>query len=350
MHPFFNVRIIMKKYISLSLVLLVFLASCKKEVDMSNTSDPVVRVIDISHGFGSAGSNYIGSVEPAKKADLNSKHTGTLVEIFVRQGQYVSAGQPIARIESQSISSAAEAANAALRQAEDGLRRLTQVHDAKAVADVKMVEVETKVAQARAAAASANQALSECTIRAPFSGVVSELPLERGVEVSPLDLIATVMDLSSKEIEVSIPENEISSVSIGDSARVEISAINRSLTAVVSEKSMVGTALSHTYKCRLKPLQRDSGNLMMPGMICKVFSAKSDSQQDIIIPADVVKMDSRGKYVWTVSEGVVSKKYISLGRYVRKGVVVEDGLSAGDQVIVEGMQKVSTGMHVTVTK
>lgn len=326
-------------------------ASCKKEVDMSNTSDPVVRVMVISDGSGFVGSNYIGSVEPAKKADLFSKHSGTLVELYVRQGQRVSAGQAIARIESHSISSAAEAANATLRQAEDALRRLSQVHDAKAVADVKMVEVETKVAQARAAAASANQALSECTLRAPFSGVVSDLSLERGVEVSPLDRIATVMDLSSKEIEVSIPENEINSVSIGDSALVEISAISRTLRAVVSEKSMVGTALSHTYKCRLRPLDRDSGNMMMPGMICKVYSAQSAQHRDIIIPAEVVKMDSQGKYVWTMDDnGLVAKKYITLGKYIRKGVVVESGLLPGDQLIVAGMQKVSTGMKVSIEK
>ena len=72
------------------------------------------------------------------------------------------------------------------------------------------------------------------------------------------------------------------------------------------------------------------------------------SGEGVIIPASVVRTDAEGRYVWLVVDGKVEKRYISVGGFAGKGISVTQGLEAGEQVITEGTQKVSSGMKVSV--
>ena len=84
----------------------------------------------------------------------------------------------------------------------------------------------------------------------------------------------------------------------------------------------------------------------MPGMVCKVtFSGTEDA---LVIPAAVVRTDKDGRYVWIVEDGKVRKRHVAPGGFSGKGVIITDGLVSGDRVICEGMQKVSSGMAVSV--
>jgi hypothetical protein len=57
-------------------------------------------------------------------------------------------------------------------------------------------------------------------------------------------------------------------------------------------------------------------------------------------------MDSNGKFVWIVKDGVVGRSYVTVGGYQEQGVLISSGLEPGDKVIVKGAAKVSTGMKV----
>jgi multidrug efflux pump subunit AcrA (membrane-fusion protein) len=57
-------------------------------------------------------------------------------------------------------------------------------------------------------------------------------------------------------------------------------------------------------------------------------------------------MDSNGKFVWSVTDGVVGRKYVTVDGYQEQGVIISEGLEPGDKVIVKGAAKVSTGMKV----
>ena len=125
---------------------------------------------------------------------------------------------------------------------------------------------------------------------------------------------------------------------------VEVPALGGArFQAVVKTKGVSASPLSHSYSCTLSPSGQVEG--LLPGMVCKVYR-DSEGAGGIIVPASVVRTDGNGRYVWTVADGKVVKKYIVTGKFAGKGVAVEDGLEAGDRVIVEGSQKVSSGMKV----
>ncbi len=333
-------------------VAIVLLPSCKDlplvGTDTARREPVSVCVQDITIVSSNPSSGYVGTVEPSRTALISSRHSGTLATLEVRKGERVSKGQVIATVESQSVKSAYDMAQASLAQAEDGYRRARQVHESGSIADVKMVEVDSKLKQARAAAEAASKALEECTIRAPFDGVVNEIFAEEGVSVDPLGPVARLVDISSPEIRFAIPENEIRTVSEGQKVSIEIGALRISgIPARIESKGVVASPLSHCYECTAALQDTIPG--LMPGMVCKV-SLSGGGVSGAVIPSSIVRTGGDGRYVWLVRDGIVYRQSIRVGGFSGKGVLVTDGLAEGDQVIVRGYQKVSSGMKVKIER
>lgn len=314
-------------------------------IHKEKTAAPVpVKVITASAGEFISSSNYVGRVEPSKSAVVLSQYPGTLVELNVEKGSKVTKGTVIAKIDSESLRSAYEIAKSSLAQAEDGYERLEKVYGNGSVTEVKMVEIRTKLDQARAAEKAARQALEQCEIKAPFSGVIGELYCHKGEMLTAAAPIVQILDIGSVEIHFSVPEKEYSHISLGDKAEVEIPALERTVAGSVAVKGISASALSHAYDFTLKNI--DESNLLIPGMVCKV-RVVSASDKLIVIPASAVMTDMEGRYVWGVDfEDKVCKRYVTVNGYADKGVVLSGGIEEGDRIIVEGSRKVSTGMKV----
>ena len=342
----FTVCLVCPALLALSAAAAVSGCSSGKDKDM--TREPVpVRVIEIKEQAGTGGSSYVGTVEAAKTAVLSCSYAGTLRDLRVSEGDAVRKGDTIAVIESQNVISAKQMADAVLAQAEDGYERLSMVYESGSVAQVKMVEVQTQLSRARASAQAAQKALDDCTVKAPFDGVIGEVFAEQGVDMNAIEPLVRLMDISSVEISFSVPEKEIGSVSTGDMFMVGVPALDGpGFTASVKSKGISASRLSHSYECMLIPSVNVAG--LMPGMVCKIYRMAEEGRC-VVIPASVVRTDGTGRYVWTVSpDSRVEKKYITVGGFSGKGIIVDSGLEEGEKVITEGTQKVSGGMKVKI--
>ncbi|MCM1177338.1 MAG: efflux RND transporter periplasmic adaptor subunit [Clostridium sp.] len=307
-----------------------------------------VKVIEVSMDGSAATKTYIGTVHPARSTVLSCSHSGTLVELNARQGQHVRQGDVIAVINSQGVKSSLDIAAATLQQARDGYRRAKSVHGSGSMADVKMIEVETQLRQAEAAYAAAEKAYSDCTIKAPFSGAIGEVYAEAGVEMSVAGPIVKIMDISSVEIRFPVPEGEINSVRTGTGAIIGIQAIEKENIPVrITSKGIAASALAHTYECTAVPDARIDG--LMPGMVCKVRIPGGNSRS-AVIPSSVIKTDASGRYVWAVKDLKAVRLPVVTGGFSGNGVIISEGLQAGDLVIVEGARKVSSGMKVKIVE
>lgn len=308
-------------------------------------AEPVpVKVISVKKSDVKANTSYIGRVEPSKSAVVLNPFPGTLTEFNVTKGRKVAKDAVIAKINSESLQSAYDIAESALEQAEDGFERVEKVYGSGSVTEVKMVEVRTKLEQARAAERSARQALEDCSVKAPFSGVIGEVYCQKGEHLSAASPLVQILDVESIEIHFSVPESEYSDILVGAKAEIEVPALRKTVSGTVAVKGVSASALSHSYDFTLKNISESYS--LMPGMVCKVrIGRKGDGA--IVIPASAVLTDMEGRYVWGVSpDDKVCKTRVNVGGYAGQGVVIAEGLQEGDRVIVEGSRKVSTGMKV----
>lgn len=317
-----------------------------RRTDVPKVAVPV-NVMTVSEKEGGVYDIYVGRVEASKSVIVSPRYGGQLETLEVRQGSHVAEGQLLARIDSRAVKSSQEMAQATLHQAEDGYERLGKVYERGGVAQVKMVEMETQLAKARASAAAADSALEECFIKAPFAGTVAELYVEQGTDVSVAEPLLRIVDASSLEVHIPVPESEIGHMHIGQEAFMQVPALGLDdIPIKVKTKGIVASSVSHTYDCILVPLSPVAG--LLPGMVCRV-SVRRSGAPAVVIPASVVLTDMEGRYVWTVDEDdIVQKTRVVVDGFSGDGVVVSCGMEEGDRLITHGVSKVSSGMKVRV--
>ena len=335
----------MRKLILACLALIA--VSCADKATKKNIEkEPVnVGVLTVAPMSAQHYNVYVGEINASGSAVISTNHVGILETINVEQGTHVKKGDVLAEVISKNVQAAYEMSHATLRQAEDGYERVKKVHESGTVADVKLVEIETQLAKARAAAKSSEESMEECKVKAPFNGTVSDVLVEKGVYVNPGTPIIKLVDLSTIEIAIPVPEGEIGRIRIGQKALIDVPALNiTGIEAHVALKGVTAASPSHTYRCTLVPEKKQTN--LYPGMVCKVRLSEVSDSLRIRIPASAVEMDSNGKFVWSVTDGVVGRKYVTVDGYQEQGVIISEGLEPGDKVIVKGAAKVSTGMKV----
>ena len=340
-----------KRIVIATLWLIPFLTGCQGNEEKLKVHEPVkVKVVSVQTETYASPKRYSGTVEEKNGTSLSFATAGTVQTIHVRLGQQVNARQLIATLDPTSTQNSYQAAQAVLEQAEDAYRRMKELHDKGSLPDMKWVEVQSKLEQARSMEQIAKRKLDDCKLYAPFPGIIAEKSMEAGENVAPGMSVARLVTASSLVVKISVPETEMSSVQTGQKAEVTIKSLEgETFIAQIIEKGVVANPLSRTYEVKLKLEKSDEA--IMPGMVAEVSLRpyKTDSRNLCVIPAHIVQIDERNQsFVWSVKDGKAHKSIIVCDEYMADGVIVSSGLSANDSIIVEGQQKVCEGTEVTL--
>ena len=301
-----------------------------------------VQQIDTMGGL--VRNSYPGYLEEGNSVDISFKYGGTLQTLNVKEGSMVRKGQVLARVASPQMESTQRSAQATLEQAQDAYDRLKKVHDNGSLPEIKWREMVANLEKAQAALDLANAMLADNTVTAPFDGTVNNLNVVKGESITPLKPVMRIISTEGLVVKISVPENEIAKVHIGDEAQILIPALDdRRCKGHIIEKNMTASLLTHSYP--VKVLIDDRDEAFTPGMIAKVVLS-ADVDNGIVIPANAVLINNDGKFVWVAKDGRATRQSITISGYSGTGVVVSEGLHSGDIVIVEGYQKISEGMKV----
>ena len=287
-------------------------------------------------------SRYVGEVIANRETPLSMQSTGRVIMLGCHDGERVSKGQVLVRIDSTQAVNALRSAEASLRHAQDGYDRAKKVHAKGGVTDQQMVEIESQLTQARSMVASAKRLVEECTLYAPFDGVVSGFNLSVGQTVAPGIQLFSVLDITSLSIRFGVPEDEINQLT-ETTGEVEVPAAGVVLPIRITEKSVSANPLTHSYAVTAKIT--GGTNVLMPGMVGKV-TMDAASTGDIVIPAHCVLLMPKGPTVWVIENGKAARRDITVSGYHANGVQVSSGLKAGDTLVVEGYQKLYKGCSV----
>lgn len=229
-----------KEFAIASLWLIPFLTGCQGDVEKPKANEPVkVKAVVVKDDAYVNLMRYSGTVEEENGTSLSFSVAGTIKTMNVRLGQHVSAGQLIATLDPTSMQNSHKVAHAALEQAEDASRRMKELHDKGSLPDMKWVEVQSKLEQARSMEQIARRNLDDCRLRAPFSGIIAEKSMEADENVAPGMPVARLVTASSLVVRISVPEAEMRSVRTGQKADVAVTAIGgEKIAARVVEKGL----------------------------------------------------------------------------------------------------------------
>lgn len=325
------------------------MCGCKHKADTPTVAPPVkVDIMVVNDSARISSTAYSGTVVAANSTTVSFSVPGTIDKLYVEEGQRVAKGQMLGKLKGGDYQNALNIANAQLAEAEDAYARLKKLHDANALPEIKWVEMEQKLKQARNAADIASRALDETMLRSPLSGVVSRKIADQGQNVAPIQPVYEIVTTDRLDVEISIPENEIGRIAVGQKARVNVGE-GQPVETKVSQKSVVADPLTRTYKVKID-LPSGVGQLL-PGMVVNVALVSDGEATTIVVPSQAVNLGNDNQtYVWVVRDGRAERRKVMCDELAVGGVVVNTGLEPGDSVIVSGMQKVGSGSLVSVTE
>lgn len=356
---------------------LFLLASCGRSEQGAQELLPVkVRTEKIMPSGANATSFYSGTVEEENTSALSFSVMGTVKTVNASTGMPVRKGQLLATVDETAIRSSYNAAKASLAQAEDAYERMKKVYDKGSLPEIKWIEIQSKLQQARSMEEMARKNLSDCKLYAPFSGVISGKEIEIGQNVTPGVPVIHIVSGKNANVKISVPENEIYKVHKGQKALIIVPALdNLTLSGEVAEKGVQANPLSRSYEVKLRirsladateqpsPTPASSQpedtsassrpsagyglNDVMPGMITEVALTGPDDRQQVMVPADILQLDECNQYfVWLKKDNKAVKQTVQCGEFTAKGVVILSGIHIGDEIITQGQQKVCEGTPV----
>lgn len=330
-----------------ALPLAVFLSGCS-HTESTSTKDPVkVKTCIVEQTTIESTQSYPGTIEETSGSSISFSTIGTVSNILVHEGQKVRKGQLIGSLDETTLKSAYSTAEAMLSQAKDAYNRMKQLHDNNSLPEIQWVEVQSKLRQAQSAEEIARKNLSDSKLYAPFSGVVAKRSVDDGENVIPGQEVVKLVKIDNVKVSVPIPENEISRISIGDKVEIVVPALNnRTFTGTIVEKGISAYPITRTYD--IKASVNNSEGVLMPGMLCSLYLDNITNSQLIVIPSNVIQLDENNNtIVWINEGGKAKKRIVTTGILSDKGMQIVSGLNTGEELIIDGFQKVSEDMTVS---
>lgn len=331
----------MKQRIILSVAVLlgIMMTGCSesqpKQIEIFNVTAQKVRMVNQNMNGA-----YIGMAEASLSTPLSFQSIGQVEAVKVSEGDFVIKGQLLAVLDSRNAGNALRISEAKEKQAQDAYNRLESVYKNGSLTEIKWVEMQANLEQAQAMKQISLKSYNDCKLYAPFSGYIGKRNIEPGMSVTPGLPVFNLVKIEKIFVSISVPENEIAKIKKNQIADIEVSALdNKRFSGQVEEIGVVADIISHTYKVRIAV--NNSDLQLKPGMVSNVFLSYDNSAKYPIIPLKAVLTDeNNNKYIFVVTPNNHALiKQVKLGKLSDAGVVILDGLSPTDLVIVEGNHK-----------
>lgn len=299
---------------------------------------------------GEGTQTYVGIVEESEATAVSFTSMGVVKRLLVSEGQAVSKGQLIAEMDDTQARNLLSGAEAQMTQANDALQRYGLLHENGSLPEVQWVEIQSKVAQAKAQLEVARKNLADCRLTAPVSGIVGNKQVGAGETALPSQAVVSILNINTVKVKVAIPEAEISDISANTPSYIKVDAVNRQFNGGTIEKGVQADALTHTYDIRINV--KNVGHLLLPGMVSSVTFTPASGQaaeaRQLTVPVTSVQKKASGKlFLWVVGDdNAAHRTDVTIGATMGNRVVITSGVSAGQCIVTEGYHKLSEGTKV----
>ena len=234
------------KKVFLMLLSVLLLSSCGGKKEPNVKAPTRVKTQVVSPDMVDNAQTYVGIVEEREATAVSFTGMGVVKRMLVNEGQAVSKGQLIAEMDDTQARNLLSGAEAQMTQANDVFERYKMLHDNGSLPEVKWVEVQSKVAQAKSQLQVARKTLADCRLIAPVSGIIGKKMIGAGETAMPSQAVVSILDISTVKVKVAVPEAEVGGINANTPTSIKVEAINGSYQGGQSEEGVQGDALTHT--------------------------------------------------------------------------------------------------------
>lgn len=289
---------------------------------------------------------YSGLIEAEADVSLAAEQGGRIEWLGAEKGESVKAGQPLLRVDSRLYAAAAERAEADARQASADLRRLEDLRRTGAVSESELDNMRTRADMARIGLQEARVQLDKCEQKSPIDGVVVDRTVEVGEFATPGAPAFHLAAIDRVKVRCDIPERDIFAVKEGREVPFTIASLpGRTFIGKITFIAPAAEKRSNTF--RVEMLMDNADHLLKPGIIVNVALTRRVLKNALTVPLEAL-IPTKGQYVvYVVERGHAVRRVVNLAVVAGTQAVVQDGLKAGDRVVVDGQRRLSDGVPVS---
>jgi len=287
----------------------------------------------------------VGTSRALQSIEIHPATSGEVIAVHFAPGEQVARGEVLVELERREEELAVALAEVRLEDAKRLYDRYRRSADSGAVLPTTVDAARTAVDSAEIELERAKVALDFRTIRAPFAGYVGITDVDPGDRINPDTIVTTLDNRSALLVSFEAPESLSGQVAVGD--EVSVAPWNAREPAAWGTVEDIGSRIdpqTRTFVVRAR-VDNDSDTLR-PGMSFRVGMDLVGTPFPVVAET-AVQWGADGAYVWSVANGIVERVPVSIVQRKQGSVLIDTELESGSLVVIEGTQRMRSGIEVT---
>lgn len=292
------------------------------------------------------GLSAVGSLRSDESVVLRPEVAGRIQTIEFKEGQPVTRGQTLIRLDDSVPRAELAQARANLTLAQSHYRRAVELQGKGFVSQQARDESASTLKVQEAAVALAQARLDKMTISAPFGGIVGLRSVSVGDYVNQGQDLAPLEAIDPLKVDFRVPEMYLSKVGVGQQLTLRLDALpGQDRQGLVYAVSPLVDAGGRSILLRATVANKDA--VLRPGMFARV-QLLFNQDKALVAPEAALSPSGETQYVYRIKDGRAERREVTIGERREGRVEILTGVAAGDKLVVAGMQRVTDGATVDV--
>ena len=292
-----------------------------------------------------------GSVNTKENILVQPEFSGTLTALNVKAGQRVSKGQILGKVDDAGMSQQLASIENQYALAKTTFERQKNLWDKKIGSEIQFLQAQAQMISAQKSVAQMRAQVAKTVIRAPFSGTIDDVFVERGQVVAPSPQgLMRIVNLSNMYVSTTVPETYIGKLKVGTVVDVFLTSLGKTYKGKVRQVANFINPSNRSFGIEVSVPNPD--NLLRPNQVAKLKIIDYTVNNAIIVPTNVVQEDGEhNKFVFIATnvsgkKGVAKKVLVKVGKSSDNVTEILSGLSANDVIVTEGANNIADGMKL----
>lgn len=292
------------------------------------------------------------TVDADQHALISPEMNGQITKIYVKEGQKVSKGQILAKLNDEVLRKNLAQLETSLLLADTMYQKQKTLFDQNVISEVEYLQTKNQKESLEKNIDVIKSQIRMTTITAPFSGIVDRIFLKEGEIGTPGRTIIQLVNMSKMLATADVPENYLPSIDIGDNVDLTFSTYPD--IEIESKVFQIGNVIDPTNRTfRVKVMFNNIQNKIKPNMLSVIKFQDYEANDVLVVPTAALSQDIGGWFLFVTEnkedKTIATKKYVKIGISNDYETIITSGLNKGASVIIKGQNLVKDGMTISIS-
>lgn len=296
-----------------------------------------------------------GNVDTKQNLVIYPEFSGVLSSVYVKEGQEVTKGQTLAKIDDGGLSQQVAQLQIQADLAKTTFERQKRLWDQNIGSEIQYLQAKSSYEAQQKAVSQLQQQVARTIVKAPFTGTIDDVMTEQGSFVTPgQTALIRIVNLDDMYIETDVPESYISSVTEGKKVEVDFPILGTTMDAKIRQAGSFINPSNRTFKAEVAITNKNKS--IKPNLTAKLRINDYTNEKAILIPLSIISENANGEqYVYTITNktdsiATAKRTIITTGKTQGDDIEVLTGLTNHDEIIQEGARSVKDGQEVKILR